>query len=253
MADAIVPQSSMPPQRMHNFEAHPMYNPKAYQMPPPVDVAGQLFPPMFGGHGMPPPGFHMDMHPAVSRASDRLPEPTPAPAPAQQPPASAPPSTRTAAQARQRKVAQRRSAPAPKRKATQAAQVTDGEESTDDELDGAEGSDRHATGDFAEVPRMEIPLETSSAAEIAKGKYNDVKDEKERKRLKRLLRNRVSAQQARERKKAYLGDLEVKSKEIEDRNAELEQRVNTLERENFMLRQILKNTTTNKPAASSNK
>jgi transcription factor HY5 len=54
----------------------------------------------------------------------------------------------------------------------------------------------------------------------------------------RLLRNRVSAQQARERKKAYLSDLEVRSKELEQRNAELEERVSTLQRENQMLRQV---------------
>lgn len=54
----------------------------------------------------------------------------------------------------------------------------------------------------------------------------------------RLLRNRVSAQQARERKKAYLSDLEVRSKELEHRNAELEERVSTLQRENQMLRQV---------------
>jgi len=57
--------------------------------------------------------------------------------------------------------------------------------------------------------------------------------------VNRLLRNRVSAQQARERKKAYLSDLEVRSKELEHRNAELEERVSTLQRENQMLRQVL--------------
>ncbi|GLJ19707.1 hypothetical protein SUGI_0357080 [Cryptomeria japonica] len=67
--------------------------------------------------------------------------------------------------------------------------------------------------------------------------------DKEHKRLKRLLRNRVSAQQARERKKAYVGELETKAKELEDRNNELEERVSTLQNENFMLRQILKNNT----------
>jgi len=71
--------------------------------------------------------------------------------------------------------------------------------------------------------------------------------DKEHKRLKRLLRNRVSAQQARERKKAYLSDLEVRSKELEHRNAELEERVSTLQRENQMLRQIVKNTAIKKP------
>ncbi|KAJ4883037.1 Transcription factor HY5 [Raphanus sativus] len=70
--------------------------------------------------------------------------------------------------------------------------------------------------------------------------------EKETKRLKRLLRNRVSAQQARERKKAYLGELENRVKDLENRNSELEERLSTLQNENQMLRQILKNTTGNK-------
>lgn len=76
--------------------------------------------------------------------------------------------------------------------------------------------------------------------------------DKEHKRLKRLLRNRVSAQQARERKKAYLSDLEVRSKELEQRNAELEERVSTLQRENQMLRQIVKNTALKKPYGGGN-
>ncbi|XP_042059950.1 transcription factor HY5-like [Salvia splendens] len=67
--------------------------------------------------------------------------------------------------------------------------------------------------------------------------------DKENKRLKRLLRNRVSAQQARERKKAYLIDLEARVNELETKNAELEERLSTLQNENQMLRQILKNTT----------
>ncbi|KAF2575821.1 hypothetical protein F2Q70_00006306 [Brassica cretica] len=70
--------------------------------------------------------------------------------------------------------------------------------------------------------------------------------EKETKRLKRLLRNRVSAQQARERKKAYLGELENRVKDLENRNSELEERLSTFQNENQMLRQILKNTTGNK-------
>ncbi|KAM7490166.1 hypothetical protein LguiA_033087 [Lonicera macranthoides] len=58
-----------------------------------------------------------------------------------------------------------------------------------------------------------------------------------------LLRNRVSAQQARERKKAYLSELEVRVKELEKKNSELEERLSTLQNENQMLRHILKNTT----------
>nr|APD29065.1 light responding bZIP transcription factor [Camptotheca acuminata] len=67
--------------------------------------------------------------------------------------------------------------------------------------------------------------------------------DKENKRLKRLLRNRVSAQQARERKKAYLTELEARVKDLEKKNSELEERLSTLQNENQMLRHILKNTT----------
>ncbi|XVF88141.1 hypothetical protein PTKIN_Ptkin19aG0026200 [Pterospermum kingtungense] len=67
--------------------------------------------------------------------------------------------------------------------------------------------------------------------------------DKENKRLKRLLRNKVSAQQARERKKAYLNELESSVKDLEKKNSELEERLSTLQNENQMLRQIVKNTT----------
>jgi len=77
-------------------------------------------------------------------------------------------------------------------------------------------------------------------------KFTTVKDEKERKRLKRLLRNRVSAQQARERKKAYMSTLEDERRNMETRLTEMESRVNTLERENFMLRQVVKSATQGK-------
>lgn len=56
----------------------------------------------------------------------------------------------------------------------------------------------------------------------------------------------MSAQQARERKKAYMGELEAKVKDLETRNSELEERLSTLQNENQMLRQILKNTTGNR-------
>ncbi|KAL5200720.1 hypothetical protein ABZP36_021923 [Zizania latifolia] len=70
--------------------------------------------------------------------------------------------------------------------------------------------------------------------------------DKEHRRLKRLLRNRVSAQQARERKKAYMSELEVRVKELERSNSELEEKLSTLQNENHMLRQVLKNTTVNR-------
>ncbi|KAJ6862289.1 hypothetical protein NC652_039203 [Populus alba x Populus x berolinensis] len=75
--------------------------------------------------------------------------------------------------------------------------------------------------------------------------------DKENKRLKRLLRNRVSAQQARERKKAYLTELETRVKDLEKKNSELEERLSTLQNENQMLRHILKNTTASRRGGSS--
>uniref|UniRef100_A0A0E0JX20 Transcription factor HY5 n=1 Tax=Oryza punctata TaxID=4537 RepID=A0A0E0JX20_ORYPU len=83
----------------------------------------------------------------------------------------------------------------------------------------------------------------SSMAQASARRRGRSPADKEHKRLKRLLRNRVSAQQARERKKAYLNDLEAKVKDLEKKNSELEERFSTLQNENQMLRQILKNTT----------
>ncbi|KAK1408395.1 hypothetical protein QVD17_40127 [Tagetes erecta] len=86
------------------------------------------------------------------------------------------------------------------------------------------------------------PDRVQGSAEGTRRKGKNPAD-KENKRLKRLLRNRVSAQQARERKKAYLNELEVRVKELEKKNSEVEERLSTLQNENQMLRHILKNTT----------
>ncbi len=61
--------------------------------------------------------------------------------------------------------------------------------------------------------------------------------ERERKRLRRLLRNRVSAQLARERKKQQALQTESRAMQLEAHTAALAQRVSTLERENAALRQ----------------
>lgn len=91
----------------------------------------------------------------------------------------------------------------------------------------------------------------SSTAQASARRRGRSPADKEHKRLKRLLRNRVSAQQARERKKAYLYDLEVKVKDLEKKNSGLEERLSTLQNENQMLRQILKNTTVSRRGPSS--
>jgi len=56
----------------------------------------------------------------------------------------------------------------------------------------------------------------------------------------RLLRNRVSAQQARERKKVYVNDLESRAVDLEEKNTNLEEQISTLINENTMLRKVLR-------------
>ncbi|DBA87777.1 hypothetical protein WJX77_001853 [Trebouxia sp. C0004] len=94
-------------------------------------------------------------------------------------------------------------------------------------------------GERAEAARLE-PEERQGNEEI-EHKLSVVEDQKEAKRLKRLLRNRVSAQQARERKKSYVSTIEEKVHDQDSQLAQLRQRVQTLERENGMLRQVIKN------------
>lgn len=51
----------------------------------------------------------------------------------------------------------------------------------------------------------------------------------------------MSAQQARERKKSYVSTIEEKVTNQDEQLAQHKQRVQTLERENAMLRQVIKN------------
>lgn len=92
---------------------------------------------------------------------------------------------------------------------------------------------------FSHIPHGNTAL----SVKADEARLASITDEKERKRLKRLLRNRVSAQQARERKKAYLSSLEQQEDEKEHRMNELENRARILERENQMLRQVIQTVT----------
>ncbi|OVA16603.1 Basic-leucine zipper domain [Macleaya cordata] len=111
--------------------------------------------------------------------------------------------------------------------------------------------------DLFTVPDMEASLPSDSAkateseaqqnnngSSVATGKRRRGRNpaDREYRRLKRLLRNRVSAQQARERKKVYVNDLESKAKDLQDKNSKLEEKISTLVNENTMLRKVLMNT-----------
>ncbi|XP_061974378.1 transcription factor HY5-like isoform X3 [Populus nigra] len=106
--------------------------------------------------------------------------------------------------------------------------------------------------DLFTVPDVEArpPAEAAAAAAAAPAATGSNKRhrgrnpvDKEYRRLKsRLLRNRVSAQQARERKKVYVNDLESRAKELQEINTKLEEKISTLTNENTMLRKVLMNT-----------
>ncbi|KAI4376166.1 hypothetical protein MLD38_013957 [Melastoma candidum] len=127
-------------------------------------------------------------------------------------------------------------------------EVKEGTESDEEirrvpEMGGGEPGGTSAGGTEAAAAAGSQDREAQPAGQSQRKRGRSPAD-KENKRLKRLLRNRVSAQQARERKKAYLNDLEERAKDLEKKNSELEERVSTMQNENQMLRHILKNTTT---------
>jgi transcription factor HY5 len=106
------------------------------------------------------------------------------------------------------------------------------------ELGGASASASASSGAGKEDGARAVAAGAQGHPPAAGKKRGRAPGDKEQNRLKRLLRNRVSAQQARERKKAYLTELEARAKDLELRNAELEQRVSTLQNENNTLRQV---------------
>uniref|UniRef100_A0A1D1XKJ3 Transcription factor HY5-like n=1 Tax=Anthurium amnicola TaxID=1678845 RepID=A0A1D1XKJ3_9ARAE len=79
------------------------------------------------------------------------------------------------------------------------------------------------------------------AAGLVKVRKGRNPQDREYRKLKRLLRNRVSAQQARERKKVYVNDLESRVKELQEKNEQVEEKISTLVNENTMLRKVLMN------------
>ena len=120
----------------------------------------------------------------------------------------------------------------------------------------AAGSDSQKTFAAAAAAAAALAADEENAAKAAREEGDDGGDKSlaanggvskpgvrtDEKRLKRLLRNRVSAQQARERKKNYVQGLEDRAIVAERAAAELQEQVQTLQRENQMLRQIIKST-----------
>ncbi|XP_050218343.1 transcription factor HY5-like [Mercurialis annua] len=96
--------------------------------------------------------------------------------------------------------------------------------------------------DLFTVPDVEARSSTVNKHTEEKRRKGRNPVDKEYRRLKRLLRNRVSAQQARERKKVYVNELESKAKELQEHNSKLDEKISTLINENAMLRKVLMNT-----------
>uniref|UniRef100_A0A7N0ZZZ3 BZIP domain-containing protein n=1 Tax=Kalanchoe fedtschenkoi TaxID=63787 RepID=A0A7N0ZZZ3_KALFE len=96
--------------------------------------------------------------------------------------------------------------------------------------------------DVFTVPEMEDASQKKpndvGGGQEKRGKSRSTAD-REHKKIKRLLRNRISAQQARERKKVYVSDMEQRARELQESNARLEEKISTLINENTMLRKVL--------------
>lgn len=75
--------------------------------------------------------------------------------------------------------------------------------------------------------------------EMLQKRLRTLTDEKEIKRLKRLLRNRISAQTARERKKQYVNDLEDQMRDKDKEIAALSCQVQELSADNSTLRRLI--------------
>ncbi|CAI5962219.1 unnamed protein product [Closterium sp. NIES-65] len=94
------------------------------------------------------------------------------------------------------------------------------------------------------VPTATAPVIPAIAApaggQQAKGGKAAAKQQRDERRVKRLLRNRVSAQQARERKKNYVSELEQRCETVERSNAEIEGEIAALMAENERLRQSMR-------------
>uniref|UniRef100_A0A7N0UBF5 BZIP domain-containing protein n=1 Tax=Kalanchoe fedtschenkoi TaxID=63787 RepID=A0A7N0UBF5_KALFE len=96
--------------------------------------------------------------------------------------------------------------------------------------------------DLFMVPEMEDAAQRKGndvgGAQEKRGRSRNTAD-REHKKIKRLLRNRLSAQQARERKKVYVSDMEQRARELQESNSRLEEKISTLINENAMLRKVL--------------
>ncbi|KAL9666272.1 hypothetical protein QQ045_000598 [Rhodiola kirilowii] len=102
-----------------------------------------------------------------------------------------------------------------------------------------EGVSEDEDDDMFMVPQMEDASQNKPSDMVVKrGRSRNAAD-REHKKIKRLLRNRVSAQQARERKKVYVTDMEQRARELQESNYRLEEKISTLINENTMLRKVL--------------
>ncbi|CAI5520868.1 unnamed protein product [Closterium sp. Naga37s-1] len=92
----------------------------------------------------------------------------------------------------------------------------------------------------AEAPAIPATVSSPASGQQVKGAKATAKQQRDERRVKRLLRNRVSAQQARERKKNYVSELEQRCDVVERSNAEIEGEIAALMAENERLRKSMR-------------
>ena len=104
---------------------------------------------------------------------------------------------------------------------------------------------RKSWGQELPTPKTNLPprYDITSIANNCASTYNlsrkraKTEDEKEQRRIERVLRNRQAAQSSRERKRQEVEKLEGEKQSIEQQNAALKQQLMTVEHEKWLLRQ----------------
>ncbi|TVY82178.1 Transcriptional activator hac1 [Lachnellula suecica] len=123
----------------------------------------------------------------------------------------------------------------------------------DDSMFGGSVRDESVVGDTPGPEKKQVKKRKSWGQQLPEPKTNlpprkraKTEDEKEQRRVERVLRNRRAAQSSRERKRQEVEALEAEKHQIERRNQDLEMRLAHMQEQNLRLQQELEQITGNK-------
>lgn len=102
-----------------------------------------------------------------------------------------------------------------------------------------EKSKRVVKRERAKTRTSESSLEKQRAQQLLAIENNKDLSESDRRRMQQMVRNRISAQQSRDRKKVYLQQVEELNEDLRNENGKLQEKIAQLEQENQYLRSQL--------------